>query len=62
MTDPSPTDNTRVPLTRRTRKNLRDLKRGGETYNDLIGHMIEQYDPDAVDRSRGADDSENSTE
>lgn len=36
----------RVPLSHERRRELKALKRGGENYNDLIGKMIEQYDPD----------------
>lgn len=36
----------RVPLSNERRRELKALKRGGESYNQLIGKMIEQYDPD----------------
>lgn len=39
--------NTRLPCTKETRDRvLRPLKRGGETYDDLLRKMAEQYDPD----------------
>lgn len=31
-----------------TRDRVRALKRGGESYDDLLRKMAEQYDPDAV--------------
>lgn len=30
-----------------TRDRVRELKRGGETYDRLLGRMADQYDPDA---------------
>lgn len=37
---------TRVPCSRDTREQLRECKRGGESFNSLLQKMIEQYDPD----------------
>lgn len=38
---------TRLPCSTETRDEvLRPLKRGGETYDDLLRRMAEQYDPD----------------
>lgn len=31
-----------------TRDRLRALKRGGESYDDLLNKMADQYDPDAA--------------
>lgn len=36
----------RIPCTRGRRDELQALKRGGETYDELLAKMIEQYDPD----------------
>lgn len=36
----------RIPLQAETRDDLRQLKRGGETWNDLLRKMAEQYDPE----------------
>jgi len=46
--DMSATDLTRVPCRPDTRDEiLRPLKRGGESYDDLLRNMAEQYDPDS---------------
>ena len=37
---------TRIPLSKGRRKQLKVLKRGDETYDQLLEKMIEQYDPD----------------
>jgi hypothetical protein len=38
---------TRVPCSKETRDDvLRPLKRGGETYDELLRNMAEQYNPD----------------
>lgn len=36
----------RVPLSSKRRRQLKALKRGGENYDQLLGKMIEQYNPD----------------
>ena len=36
----------RVPVSNERRQQLKALKRGGESYNQLLGKMIEQYDPE----------------
>lgn len=42
---------TRLPCSVETREEiLRPLKRGGETYDDLLRKMARQYDPDIGDR------------
>ncbi|QAU12832.1 hypothetical protein EKH57_08885 [Halorubrum sp. BOL3-1] len=37
----------RIAIDSETREQLRDQKRGGETYDRLLRKMIRQYDPDA---------------
>lgn len=38
--------NTRVPVSKETRDEiLRPLKRGGETYDELLRRIAQQYDP-----------------
>lgn len=37
---------TRIPLSSDRRAQLKALKRGDETYDELLAKMIEQYDPD----------------
>lgn len=39
-------DTVHVPLKSDTRDELRGLKRGSMTYDDLFQQMIEVYDPD----------------
>lgn len=39
-----------------TRDHVRGLKRGGETFDELLRHMAAQYDPDAECDREGADD------
>jgi len=34
-----------IPLREDTRDKVRNLKRGGESYTDLLEKMVEQYDP-----------------
>lgn len=42
-----PGDETRVPCSKRTRDEyLKPLKRGGETYDQLLRKMALQYEPD----------------
>lgn len=38
---------TTIPTFTDTRKRLCALKRGGESYDDLLQRMADQYDPDA---------------
>lgn len=38
----------RIAVTEETRDAVRDLKRGGETYDELLAKMAAQYDPDAA--------------
>ncbi len=36
----------RIPVSRSTRRTLKAQKRGGETYDELLQKMVRQYDPD----------------
>lgn len=40
------TANSRIPVSRSTHKLVKAQKRGGETYDELLRQMIEQYDPE----------------
>lgn len=42
----------RVPLTKERRLELKAAKRGGETYDELFEKMLEQYDPDEARRPK----------
>lgn len=37
---------TSIPVTPNTRDQVRRLKRGGETWDELVRRMADQYDPD----------------
>jgi hypothetical protein len=37
---------TTIPLSRDTLKEVKSLKRGGESYDDLLSKMAASYDPD----------------
>ena len=37
----------RIPASREARDLVREQKRGGETYDEVLRKMAEQYDPDA---------------
>lgn len=45
-----------VYCSRDTRKRLRSLKRGGETFDELLRRMADQYEPAAEQRAEGTDD------
>jgi hypothetical protein len=45
---------TRIPCSRSTRDLVRSLKRGGESYDDLLEKMAKQYDPTIAEVSDGA--------
>lgn len=45
-----PDDRTSIKLEKRVRNRLRSAKRGGETYNQLLDRMLEQYDPEEAGR------------
>jgi len=36
----------KIPVDPETRDRVRDLKRGQESYDDLLNRMADQYDPD----------------
>lgn len=36
----------RIPVSRETRKLVKQQKRGGENYDSLLRKMVEQYDPE----------------
>lgn len=38
----------RIPVSRETRKRLKQKKRGGETYDSLLQKMAEVYNPEEV--------------
>jgi len=38
----------RMAVSDATRRELKSLKRGGETYDCLLQKMIDQYDPDSA--------------
>jgi len=37
---------TRIPCSRTTRKLVKEQKRGGESYDELLRKMAEQYEPE----------------
>lgn len=37
-----------IPCHKETRNRVRSLKRGGESYDDLLHKMADQYDPEAA--------------
>jgi len=39
-----------------TRNRIRSLKRGGETYDDLLRRLVDQYDPTAARGQEVPDD------
>lgn len=41
----------RIPVWSETRDRARELKRGGETWDQLLSKMVEQYDPDEPEAS-----------
>lgn len=43
--------NDRVPCSSETKTRLRASKRGGETYDELLQKMLEQYDPATAKRA-----------
>ena len=47
MSDSERNTNARIAIAEETRDQLRNQKRGGETYDQLFRKMLEQYDPDA---------------
>lgn len=41
--------NSSVPCSEETRDKIRSLKRGGETYDDLLGKMAEVYEREELE-------------
>lgn len=48
MAEPVRNTNARIAVTPETRNLVRSQKRAGETYDQLLQKMVEQYDPDRV--------------
>jgi hypothetical protein len=46
MSDTDRSSGARIAISPETRDDIRNQKRGGETYDRLLQKMIEQYDPD----------------
>lgn len=46
-----PVTDTRIPLSRDRRDQLKALKRGDETYDELLLKMIRQYDPEEAENN-----------
>jgi hypothetical protein len=53
------TADTRLPISTETRERLRTQKRGGESYDDLLQKMIDQYDPESAQKASGAAEATN---
>lgn len=49
-------DTAQVHCSTETKNDIRGLKRGGETYDGLLGRLLEPYDPAAARRAEGTDD------
>jgi hypothetical protein len=49
----------RIPVSKATRKKVKALKRAGETYDSLLRKMARQYDPDAVSQSSDVGETAN---
>ena len=50
MGDTERNTNARIAVSTETRDLIRSQKRAGETYNQLLQKMAEQYDPDEAHR------------
>lgn len=48
-------EKTKLPCSTETRELLKELKRGGECYDELLRKMVEQYDPTASDARSPSD-------
>ncbi|MFP9190793.1 hypothetical protein ACLI4Q_03880 [Natrialbaceae archaeon A-CW1-1] len=46
-------DAAHIYCTAETRDRFRNLKRGGETYDELLRRVVEQYDPDSARDKEG---------
>jgi hypothetical protein len=49
----------RIPVSKATRKKVKALKRAGETYDSLLSKMADQYDPDAVSQTSDGGETAN---
>ena len=49
-------DTAQVHCSTETKNDIRGLKRGGETYDGLLGRLLEPYDPAAARSAEGTDD------
>jgi len=49
------TFDSRIPCTTKTRKLVKAQKRGGESYDDLLQKMVEQYDPEKAHENPASD-------
>ncbi len=47
-------DRASIPCSHQTKEIARSLKRGQQTYDDLLRRMVEQYDPD-TDHNQGGE-------
>jgi hypothetical protein len=43
---------TRIPCSQETRNLVKSQKRGGESYDELLRKMVEQYDPETTSQAR----------
>lgn len=50
--EPIRNNDARISIRKSTRDEIRNLKRGGETYDSVLRKMIDQYDPDEADHER----------
>jgi hypothetical protein len=48
----SKTTETRIPCSEKTRRLVKSLKRGGESYDDLLQKMADQYNPEIGSQAR----------
>lgn len=55
MADSSTNSEARIAVSTETRDRVRANKRGGETYDQLLQKMAEQYDPEEVAREPPAE-------
>lgn len=46
---------TRIPVSKETRRLVKSQKRGGQRYEDVLRRMVEQYDPDEATAHAGED-------
>ncbi|WP_198665726.1 hypothetical protein [Haloprofundus halophilus] len=46
--------NSTIPVSTSTRLKVRALKRAGESYDELLSKMVDQYKPDAIEDDASA--------